>query len=97
MPWLVLPLFGAGLVSAAFCIWANDSEQMPHFSQQALAADLAGGYQVVAADLNGDGKPDLIALASNMTELVWFENPDWQRHVIASNLQNMINAAGMRH
>ncbi len=58
-----------------------------------MAADLAGGYQVVAADVNGDGKLDLIALASNMTELVWFENPGWQRHVLASHLHHMINAA----
>ena len=36
----------------------------------------SGGYQVVVADLNHDGKPDLIALASGMPELVWFENPD---------------------
>jgi len=63
------------------------------FSQQTIATDLAGGYQVVACDLNHDGKPDLIALASNMTDLVWFENPGWQRHVIASNLHHIINLA----
>jgi hypothetical protein len=28
-----------------------------------------------------------------MTEPVWFENPSWQRHVIATNLAQMINAA----
>ena len=43
------------------------------FSEHVVASDLKGGYQVVAADLNGDGKPDLIALASGMTELVWYE------------------------
>lgn len=61
------------------------------FEKQALAAGLRGGYQVVAADLNRDGKPDLIALASGMTELIWLENPSWQRHVIASGLMRMIN------
>jgi hypothetical protein len=45
------------------------------------------------ADLNRDGKPDLIALASGMKELVWFENPTWQRHVIAGNQNRMINCA----
>ena len=43
--------------------------------------------------MNHDGKIDLVALASGMTELVWFENPGWQRHVIASNLSGMINLA----
>lgn len=89
----VLPLMLAGFVSAALCSFANAGDQMPRFSQQIVANDLAGGYQVVACDLNGDGKLDLIALASNMTELVWFENPTWQRHVIARNLRHMINAA----
>jgi len=63
------------------------------FREHTIATDLKGGYQVVAVDLNRDGKPDLIALASGMTELVWFENPGWQRHVLASNLSRMINLA----
>jgi hypothetical protein len=63
------------------------------FREHIIATDLKGGYQVVAADLNHDGKPDLIALASGMTELVWYENPNWERHVIASGLTGMINLA----
>ena len=63
------------------------------FQEHALATDLRGGYQVVVADLNRDGKPDLIALASGMKELVWFENPDWERHVIINNASRMINCA----
>lgn len=63
------------------------------FETHTLATDLKGGYQVVAADMNRDGKPDLIAVASGMKELVWFENPAWQRHVIAGNLNRMINVA----
>lgn len=63
------------------------------FQAHTLATDLRGGYQVVVADLNRDGKPDLIALASGMKELVWFENPNWQRHVIINNASRMINCA----
>ena len=63
------------------------------FAEHTVATGLTGGYQVVAVDLNHDGKTDLIALASGMTELVWFENPGWQRHVIASNLSGLINLA----
>jgi hypothetical protein len=61
------------------------------FAEHTIAADLKGGYQVIAADLNRDGKPDLIALASGMKELVWFENPGWTRHVIAGGQSRMIN------
>jgi FG-GAP repeat len=80
---LVCGVFVAGLLSA----------QPIHFDKQVLASDLTGGYQVVACDVNGDGKPDLIALASGMTDLLWFENPTWERHVMASHLRRMINAA----
>ncbi len=65
----------------------------PEFRAHTLATDLKGGYQVVPVDMNHDGKIDLIALASGMTDLVWFENPTWERHVIASNLPHMINLA----
>jgi hypothetical protein len=63
------------------------------FAEHSIASGLKGGYQVVIADLNKDGKPDIIALASGMTELVWFENPEWKRHVLATDLTRMINLA----
>ncbi|MGD0500385.1 MAG: FG-GAP-like repeat-containing protein [Bryobacteraceae bacterium] len=65
--------------------------QPAQFETHTVATDLRAGYQVVVADLNHDGKPDLIALASSMSELVWFENPSWERHVLASGLSGMIN------
>ncbi len=63
------------------------------FLEHTIATGLRDGYQVVVADMNHDGKPDLIALASGMAELVWYENPTWQRHIIAGNLHHMINLA----
>ena len=65
------------------------------FEERVLATDLKGGYQLQAVDMNGDGRPDLLALASGITELVWFENPGWQRHVVATGLSRMINAAAL--
>lgn len=63
------------------------------FTEHTIATDLRGGYHVVAADLNHDGRPDLIALGSGMRELVWYENPGWQRHVLATGVNRMINCA----
>jgi hypothetical protein len=63
------------------------------FAAHTIGTELRGGYQVVVADLNKDGKPDVIGLASGIPELVWYENPTWQRHVIAAGRSQMINAA----
>jgi hypothetical protein len=63
------------------------------FVEHTIATGLKGGYQVIAADLNHDGRPDLIALASGMQELFWFENPGWQRHTIVGDQTHMINCA----
>lgn len=65
----------------------------PSFQEHTIATNLKGGYQVVAVDMNNDGKLDLIALASGMPELVWFENPSWERHVIVGGMNRMINLA----
>jgi hypothetical protein len=81
---LTLLLLGMSLAVAA-------PKARLEFTKTVLASDLRGGYQVVAADMNRDGKVDLIALASGLTELHWLENPSWERHTIASDLRRMIN------
>ena len=63
------------------------------FEAHTIATGLTGGYHVVVADMNKDGKPDIIALADGLSELVWYENPGWQRHVIVSGRSHMINLA----
>ena len=78
------------LFSAALALWGAGPAR---FAEHTIATDLTGGYQVVVADLNHDGKPDLIALASGMSEFVWYENPTWKRHLIAGGLSHMINCA----
>ncbi len=79
-------------VFLALCC-ALHSAEPARFAEHTIATGLKGGYQVVIADLNHDGKPDLIALASGMPELVWYENPTWERHVIAGGFSRMINCA----
>ncbi len=64
----------------------------PRFESHVVASDLTGAYQVVASDLNRDGRLDLVVV-SDLPELVWFENPSWTRHVLARGLTNVVNVA----
>jgi len=87
----------AGTVAAAWFASAQVQAQAAppvRFAEHTIMQAIPGGYQVVAVDLNKDKKVDLLALGlSRAGELAWFENPTWERHVIATDFSNMINAA----
>jgi hypothetical protein len=63
------------------------------FYAHVVATGLRGGYQVVATDMNRDGKVDLIGLGSQNPELIWYENPYWTPHVITREAARMVNVA----
>jgi hypothetical protein len=50
------------------------------FRAQEIATGFGVGYAVVAGDVNGDRRQDILAISG--TELVWFEAPTWTKHVI---------------
>lgn len=52
-----------------------------------------GGYALGVADFNKDGKLDVIANSIQATELAWYENPTWTRHVIVLNTPQIANQA----
>src|SRR6516225_2276340 len=68
-------------------------QDLPRFREQVVSQSLKMGYQLIAVDLNGDGKKDLLAVDERGTELAWFENPTWERHVLATNVPRPLNAA----
>jgi hypothetical protein len=86
-------LAAGSLLCSLACAAPPDIRPNIQFAAHTIATGLTGGYHVVVADLNHDGKPDIIALADGLSELVWYENPGWQRHVIVSGRSHMINLA----
>ena len=76
----------ASITSIAFLSAGIDNPQGAaqapgvRFRAEQIAADFGVGYAVVTADVNGDGRPDVLAI--NATDLVWFEAPSWQKHVM---------------
>jgi hypothetical protein len=52
-----------------------------------------GGYSVSVADFNKDGKLDVITNSLSVSEVGWYENPTWTRHVIVPEIQQIVNQA----
>ena len=58
-----------------------------------LIDHLPGAYQCAVADINGDGKPDIIALSSDRSEIAWYENPTWKKHLLTTATHSNIDIA----
>ncbi|HTM31956.1 MAG TPA: VCBS repeat-containing protein [Vicinamibacterales bacterium] len=63
------------------------------FAPHDIDADFRGGYAVDVADFNKDGKPDVIANSLGVSEVAWYENPSWARHVIVADVRQVVNQA----
>jgi hypothetical protein len=56
-------------------------------------AQVPHGYQVAVADVNGDGRPDILALSSAESIVQWYENPSWRVHSITTETMRNISLA----
>jgi hypothetical protein len=56
----------------------------PQFRMQEFETKLKVGYAVLLADINGDGKPDIVVV--DTTRVVWYENPTWKKRTIIEGI-----------
>jgi hypothetical protein len=61
------------------------------FRAQEIASGLGIVYAVTIADVNGDSKPDIVAI--NEAHVLWFENPTWVKHIVAERVTAHDNVA----
>ena len=81
-----------GILLASFATlsaFAADPAPFPTFRGQVIDKSLTIGYAVKIADLNGDGKPDIIVVDKH--RVIWFENPGkpdapWKLHTILEGI-----------
>lgn len=89
---LTRPLFlFASLLTA--CQVADAQRGFVEFTRDVLDDTLQGGYGVEVADIDGDGRQDIVALSTNPARFVWFRNPDWARFDITTETQGNIATA----
>lgn len=58
----------------------------PSFKEHVINPDAGTGLAITVADMNNDGKPDIVGVSAD--DVAWYENPTWERHLIADTLRN---------
>jgi hypothetical protein len=66
--------------AALIAITLSSAPAVAGFRMQEIGTGLDVVYAVNVADMNRDGKPDVVAI--NNTTAMWFENPSWKKHVV---------------
>ena len=86
--------FSLALLFSGCVLLAADPPSGPvQFRPHVIEGKIPRGYSVLVADINNDRRPDVIGLTSRLTELAWYENPNWERHVLVRNLKGLVNMA----
>ncbi len=62
---------------------------LPTFKHQTVDDKVQIGYGTAIGDVNGDGRPDI--LLADKKQFVWYQNPDWKKHILAENLTPLDN------
>jgi hypothetical protein len=60
--------------------WSQDRTRAAKPETLTLDPDFPSGYQVEIADLDGDGRPDVVGLGGGTC--AWYENPGWKKRII---------------
>lgn len=70
--------------------------EFPRFEAQELDPNVGNVcYAVTVADVNADGKPDVVALTEEA--IAWFANPSWEKHVEIKGLTERDNVCIQPH
>ena len=71
-----------------FAWWEAGKDPTKPFTKHLLPGKHPGATNIMPADVNGDGKLDIIASRGHGVGLIWYENPKWAIHEINNDLQS---------
>ena len=81
------------LLAGSALLAACQATGVPHYERTTLDESIQGGYGLTVADIDGDGRQDIVALATNPAQFVWYRNPGWEKYPITSTSSGDIAAA----
>jgi hypothetical protein len=75
-PWVISLIASAPIFAA--------DPPVPTFKAVEIDSKIGIGYGITVADVDGDKKPDILLVDKD--QVVWYQNPTWEKHVIAEKL-----------
>ncbi len=80
----------ATFLLSAVCLCGRVNAGVPAFEAKVIDPDIGVVcYAVTSADVNGDGKLDIVAVSENRVQ--WYEAPTWTKHIIIDNQTELDN------
>ena len=70
----------ASCLPSLLCCACSPRRYSQEFDRVVIDANFPGAYQVEVADVNGDKKPDVIAVGGSTC--AWYENPTWKKRIV---------------
>lgn len=85
---------GTGSALASFSIGrsARTGNARPRWRAHSVAR-IPSGYQVAVADVDGDGRPEILALSSEQNFVAWYQNPSWRERAVTTSTEKNISLA----
>lgn len=62
----------------------------PLFGSETVTDFLRDGYWLEAADIDGDGRPDLVGYGLSLGEIYWYQNPTWEKRLIIDKIKEPV-------
>lgn len=72
-----------GLIGLPF-LSSVAAEVTPIFEERVIDSELGIGYGLEIVDVDGDGAKDIVLV--DQAEVVWYQNPTWEKHQIVGKL-----------
>lgn len=69
---------------AALLALACAQDVVPAFKEQTIDPEAGVGYALTIADINADGKPDVVVVTEQPDQVLWYENPTWKRRTVVA-------------